>query len=125
MGFSEAVRNAMLDHYFDNATLTAPTNIFVALVKADDSEPVGGGYARVSTDETDWDAAAGGAIANGTQIVFPAPSASWGSITGVKLFDAATAGNELAAEDLPSARDVTAITPAPTFEIGDLRALIT
>ncbi len=125
MGLSVAVRNALLDHYFDKATLTPPTSIYLALVKGDDSEPSGGAYARVEIADTDWGSASAGAIATSAQIVFPTPTATWGTITAVKLFDALTAGTELAAEDLPSSRDVTGISPAPTFKIGDLRTLIT
>ena len=125
MSFNVTVRNALLNHYFGKSVLTPPANYYVALVKADDSEPVGGGYARVETSSADWNAAAAGVIDNAVAITFPAPSGTWGSITKFKLFDAATAGNELGVGTLPYARDVTAVSPAPVFSIGNLRNLLT
>lgn len=125
MGFSLAVRNAFLGHYFGKSTLTPPANYYVALIKADDSEPVGGSYARVSTAPADWNSPAAGAVDNAVAITFPSPTGTWGSITKVKLFDAAAAGNELAVGDLPYARDVTAVSPAPVFAVGNIRAVLT
>lgn len=119
------VRNALLDHYFGKSVLTPPANYFVALVKADDTEPVGGGYARVSTDSDDWNAAADGVITNLATVAFPTPTGTWGSITKIKLFDADTGGNESAVGTLPYARDVTGITPAPECDPGSLRMVLT
>ena len=124
MPLSDAVLSGLLDHYFGKATLTPPANIYVALAKADGSEPSGGSYARVSTAPSDWNMAAAHVIDNAVAVTFPAPTGTWGSITKVKLFDAAAAGTELGVDDLPYARDVTAVSPAPVFAAGNIRVLI-
>lgn len=124
MGLSVAVRNGLLDHYFGKNSLTPPTDIYIALVKSNGEEPVGNGYARVQTDSDDWNSASAGVIDNSVKIIFPQPTGTWGTITHVKLFDAASGGNELGVSALPYSRDVTAINPPPEFAIGNLRTLI-
>jgi hypothetical protein len=92
--FSDYLENKILDHIVGNAAFTAPTNIFVALSTADPldtglsiAEPFGSAYARVSTDDSDWDAASGGALDNGADITFVEASGAWGTITHFALFD--------------------------------------
>jgi hypothetical protein len=125
MGFSVDLRNALLDHYFGKSVLTPPENYFLALVTAGGNEPSSGGYARVSTAPADWNAAVAGVITNLSAITFPTPTGSWGSITKAKLFEVAENGTEKAVGDLPYARDVTSITPAPVFAPGSLRMVLT
>ncbi|NLH41306.1 MAG: hypothetical protein GX448_05655 [Planctomycetes bacterium] len=113
MSFSDYWENKILDHIFGKAAYTAPTHIYVAASTADPgesgsglSEPAGGNYARVETDPADWTAAADGQIENAAAITFPTPTADWGAITHVALFDAATGGHFLARGQLPTVQNI-------------------
>ncbi len=113
MSFSDYWESKILDHIFGKAAYTAPTHIYVAASLADpgDSgtglvEPPGGNYARVETDPADWTAATDGQIENTAAFVFPTPTADWGVITHVALFDAATGGNFLARGQLPTVQNI-------------------
>jgi hypothetical protein len=94
----------LLDHVFGKAAFTAPANIYVAASTADPTddgsglaEPSGNNYSRVSTAAADWNAATLGAgtLTNANAINFPVASGSWGTITHVALYDAASGGNLL------------------------------
>jgi len=113
MSFSDYWENTILDHIFGKATYTAPTHVYVAASLADPgesgtglTEPSGGNYARVETDPADWSIAVDGQIENAAAIVFPTPTADWGVITHVALFDAATDGNFLARGELPTVQNI-------------------
>jgi hypothetical protein len=113
MSFSDFWENEVLDHLFGNGSYTPPT-IYVGLSTADPldnasglAEPSGNGYARVATAGSDWDTASGGATANTNEVAFPTATGSWGTITHVCLFDAATSGNLLASTALDSSKSIT------------------
>lgn len=91
----------LLDHVFKVTPFSQPSNIYMALSKADPGEsggsidePSGGDYARVQVNS--WNAAASRATANTSAIQFPRATADWGTITHWALFDASTSGNPLA-----------------------------
>lgn len=102
-GFVDTLEAALLDHYFMGTALAQDTNLFVALstttpteAGGNFTEPVGNGYARVSTAGADWNAAVAGAptvVDNATAITFPQATGSWGTITHFGIYDASTAGN--------------------------------
>lgn len=105
-GFTTAIEQDLLDHFFGKATFTPPSNYFVALLNTlpfqDDgsgiSEVSGGSYARVSTAPSDWNAATGGepsATVNANAVTFTTATATWGTINGFALYDASTSGNLL------------------------------
>lgn len=107
--FSNYLEDELLDHVFgcNSRNWTPPTNIYVALSTADPldggtglAEPSGGAYARMSTAAADWSVSSGGAVSNVNTITFPQATASWGTITHIALFDAASVGNMLAHADL-------------------------
>lgn len=102
--FADTVKNSMLDSYFGSGT---PATIYVAAYTAG-GEASGGSYARVAVTNngTNFPAASAGAKSNGAQINFPAATASWGTITEIRLFDAASAGNQLGTHTLASAKVV-------------------
>lgn len=113
MSFSDYWEDKILDHIFGKAAYTAPAHIYVAASLADPgesgtelAEPSGGSYTRVETDPVDWSAAAEGQIENTATIVFPTPTADWGVITHIALFDAATGGNFLARGQLPTVQNI-------------------
>jgi hypothetical protein len=62
-------------------------------------------------------AAASGQIANTAQISFATPTASWGTIVAIGIYDAATGGNLLAWATVP-AQTVNANDPPVKFPVG-------
>lgn len=97
--------NELLDHVFGGAAYSAPATVYAGLSTTTPNkdgtgvtEPSGNNYARVAitANSTNFPAASGGAMANGTDIQFPTPSGSWGQCTHLVLFDASTNGNKLA-----------------------------
>jgi hypothetical protein len=69
----------------------APTD-----VAASGTEVTGGSYARKSTAAADWNASSSGQSTNANAITFTTPTADWGDVVAVGLFDASTSGNCLA-----------------------------
>jgi len=110
-GFSDYSELKLLDHITGRASFTAPTNTWVALYTATPSDAGGGtelsgnGYLRATGS---WAAAASGQIANSGTILFPTPSASWGTVTHFGIFDAQTDGNLLAWSNLTNEQTVAA-----------------
>ena len=101
-GFTNTAAHLMLDMMFRNVAWTKP-DIYAGLATATltDSdttatEPVGNNYARVNVPTTSMNAATNGATTNNTDITYPTPSATWGTITTIPVFDALTDGNMLA-----------------------------
>jgi len=85
------------------------------------NELAGNGYARVAVGEADWTIdGASGEASNANRIAFPTPTAAWADPTHVALWDAAGAGNLLAAIALTND-----VAPPPagievSFPIGTL-----
>jgi hypothetical protein len=104
--------------------------IYIALHTADPTdagtgaEVTGGAYARVQVDPSDanWSApdATGGLTANVSDIVFPAPTANWGSITHTSTWDRQTGGNMGYYGALTTPKTVNNGDPAPRFPAGSL-----
>lgn len=111
-------------HFFRTGSFTKPTVMAIALFTAPGVEVAGGSYARVDLPPLDanWSAvgATDGATDNLAAIVFPAPTANWGTITDVGIYDATTAGNLLASGTLTVSKTIMSGDPAPQFPIGDL-----
>jgi hypothetical protein len=112
MSFADYLEDEILDHILNDGAYTAPT-IFVGVSTVnpgDDAsglaEPSGNGYARVETAAADWNAASGGSKTNANAITFPTASGSWGTLTYVALFDAASSGNLLASGALTASKAI-------------------
>jgi hypothetical protein len=123
--FSDYWENEVLDHLFGKGNYTPPT-VYVGLSTADPldsgaglSEPVGNGYARVQTTESDWNVAAGGLLDNANIITFSAASGEWGTITHFALFDSGSGGHLLAHGALAQAK-VVGSGDTVRFTGGDL-----
>lgn len=86
------------------------------------TEVSGGSYARAQLDPTDanWNAASGGngLTDNAAVITFPAPTANWGVVTHVGVFDRATGGNLLFHGALTTSKTINNGDAAPTFPAG-------
>ena len=97
--FSDYLEAELLEHLFGIDAGYAQPAIYVAASTADPldtgaglAEPVGNGYARVSF--TDWVRAIN-VVSNNSDIVFPAATGAWGTITHFAIMDAASGGNVL------------------------------
>lgn len=101
--------NKLLDHAFGGTAYTQPT-CWVGLFTTNPTMPAGTGGVEVTTTGTAYarqalaagqTAAASGSKTNGTAaITFATATAAYGTVTGVGIFDAVTAGNLLAAGPL-------------------------
>lgn len=86
------------------------------------AEVTGGAYARKATAVTDWTLSGTSPtqVANATAQAFPAPTANWGTVTDVGIWDAATGGNLLYMAALTTSRTINNGDGAPSFAIGAL-----
>jgi hypothetical protein len=139
---SNYLENKILDNLFRATAYTPPTTLYIALFTSAPSdtgpgtEVSGGSYARVAVTSatTAWNGTHGnttgassgtsGTISNANTIAFPTPTAAWGSITHVGIFDAASGGNLLIWGALNTAKTVNNGDPAPTFAAGALTVQI-
>lgn len=95
------LQKALLDHFLDLTTYTAPSPLYLSLHTASPTdtgsqaaEVSGGGYARQSLDTnmTAADATSGISTLNTTLIFGPA-TAEWGVVSYIGMDDALTSGN--------------------------------
>jgi hypothetical protein len=142
MGTSQAsdyLENKLIDHIFRTATFAKPAALHVGLFTAAPSdlgggtELSGGGYVRgtLPPGDANWKATqggvagvssgAGGTTTNAVVVAFPIPTADWGVITHVGIFDAPTAGNLLIWDALTAPRTVLLGDPAPSFPIDAIQ----
>ncbi len=130
--------NKLVDNFFRTSTYTRPAVLGVALFTAapgetgGGTEVTGGSYARVDHPplNTNWNATQGGTSGDSTgtggltdnalDITFPAPTANWGIVSHMAIFDATSAGNMLIFGDIIPDKTVNNSDPAPKFTAGDL-----
>jgi hypothetical protein len=116
-GFSDYYENKVIDHMLRNQAFTPPSTVYVGLytVAPTDAgggtEVSGGSYARQAVTLA---AASAGATQNSSDITFPTATADWGTIVAAGLFDASTAGNLLAWNNLTASKTVNS---GDTFKI--------
>lgn len=117
---STYLADKLLDHMLGKTAYAEPT-VYVGLYTTVPTMPAGtggtevsgGSYARVElTGNTA--AAASGSAASSADLNFATATASWGTIAGIGLFDAATAGNLLWAGPLTASK---AVGSGDTFSI--------
>lgn len=106
------LENALANHVLRNTPYTSPgTSVYIALHTADPGEDgsgaevSGNNYSRVQC--TAWDAPNDGMVANTNAITFPAASGSWGTVTHMAIWDAATSGNLLFHAPLQVSKAIT------------------
>ena len=108
---STYLANKLLDHTLRNVAYTPPSTVYLALYTSapgagdTGTEVSGGGYARQAVT---FSPASGGQIVNSADVVFPAATASWGTITHVGVRDAATGGNLLYYAALSTVKTIAA-----------------
>jgi hypothetical protein len=130
--FGDYLEAKILDAVWGQTGLPAIGTTYIALytviptdANASGTEVTGGSYARVAftNNTTNWPNASGtnpSTKSNGVAITFPAPTANWGTVVGLAVYDAATVGNELAWAPLTTALTINNGNPAPSFAIGAL-----
>lgn len=135
---TDYLENKLIDHLFRGTAFAAPAALFVGLLTAGPTdgsagtEVTGGSYARVSytPNATNWantqasgttaSTGTGGTTSNTGAITFPAPTATWGTITHFAIYDASTAGNMLWWGALAQSKTVNNGDAAPSFQGGAL-----
>jgi len=135
---SNQFRNLYIDWLFRGQSYTPPATLYFALLTTstdDDGSPLvevsGGSYARVgvaasltnfagtqSAGSTTASTGNTGTTSNNGAITYPAPTANWGSITDLAVYDAPTGGNMLFYTALTVPKTVNNGDAAPTFAAG-------
>ena len=123
MSFTNFLETEILDHVFAGAAYTAPSTHYLALFTAAPGET--GGGTEVTTSGTAYVRKAvaftttGNTTSNSAAVEFPTATASFGTVTHVGVFDAATSGNLMAYAALSSSK---AIATGDVFRVptGDL-----
>lgn len=138
--FTDYAENKIVDAVFRAQPLSAPTTFYVALFTTVDNdagtarvEVSGGSYARVAVTSSlaNWAGTQGagttvastgttGITSNNGAIQFAAPTANWGTVQGLGLFDALTGGNEWVYGPLATPKTVNSGDAAPSFSAAAL-----
>lgn len=117
-------------HVFRTGSFTKPGALYIRLYTANPGETgggtevSGGSYAPVQRDPLDanWTAASAtdGLTDNAAALTFPAPTANWGTVTGLAIADASSGGNMLIYGALTTPKTVNNGDAAPNFPAGAL-----
>lgn len=126
---SDYLENKLIDHVFRGQAYTAPTTIYFALFttacsdSAGGTEVTGGSYARASLAASlaNWagtqsagstvaSSGTSGTTSNNGVVTFATPSAGWGTVTHLGVYDAVSSGNLLICR---------ALTLSKTINSGD------
>lgn len=136
---SNYLENKLIDQIFRGQAYTFPTTTYVGLFTSAPSdtgggtEVSGGSYARVAVASSlaNWagtQAAASTTASSGTSgttsnnigVTFPEPTAAWGVVTHVGIFDATSSGNLLIYGALTIPKTINNGDSAPTFQASAL-----
>ena len=101
MPLTNYAKNRVMKAYFGITAVTPPASFWLALftgvpsVSGGGTEVVGGSYARVEivNNTTNWPVPTVGQIICQFVATFPTPTAPWGSIVAVGMYDGSTGGN--------------------------------
>ncbi len=129
--------NKLLDLIFRGQAFTPPTTLYFAAFTAmpndtgGGTECTGGSYARVAVTAslanfagtqgagtTTVSSGTSGTTSNNIDIQFPSPTALWGTVVGMAVFDAASGGNMLCYGAISPAKTVNAGDLPPKFSVG-------
>ena len=137
---TDFAENKLIDHLFRAQTLTLPAAWHFALLTTntdDDGSPLvevtGGSYARVAVTRslanfagtqaagsTTASTGTSGTTSNNASIQYPAPTANWGTVVGIGIYDAASGGDLWFYSPLTTSRTINNGDAAPLFPIGAL-----
>tara|TARA_B100000795_G_C22597333_1_gene359813 strand:+ start:163 stop:543 length:381 start_codon:yes stop_codon:yes gene_type:complete len=126
MSFTNFLETEILDHVFGGNAYTAPSNLYLGLYTAAPSDTGGGtelsgsGYARLAMAMS----VSGNLATNSAAEEFATATGSWGTVSHVGVFDAATSGNLMAYGTLSASK---AVATGDVFRIpaGDLDITLT
>lgn len=121
MSFSNYLETELLDHVFAGNAYTSPSTVYVGLFTSNPDEDgsgtevSGNGYTRKSGTFS----VSGNTATTTAAIEFPTATGSWGTITHIGIYDAASSGNLLAYAALTASK---AIASGDVFRIptGDI-----
>ena len=108
MSFTNFLETEILDHVFAGAAYTAPGTHYLGLFTSAPGEAGGGtelsgnAYARQQINFT----TSGDTTSNNAAVEFPTATGSWGTVTHVGVFDAATSGNLMVYATLSASKTV-------------------
>ena len=116
---SDYLADAVINAALRNTGFTGPATVYVALFNTTNTvEATGGSYARVAVT---FDAPSPAGQTQNTGLVsFPVATGSWGTIDGVRLYDALTVGNILYSAAPASSKAITTDDKVE-FAIGDIQ----
>lgn len=109
--------NALLDYIFSSTTYWALSTTTPSDDGTNVTEPSGSGYARVTVAASSMSDAASGAIDNSAIVSFPEATGSWGTVTYLVIYDAASGGNALMYFELTTSKAISS-GEMPRFSIG-------
>ena len=111
-------------HLLRSGIWEKPTALAVGLETDTGAEVAGGGYGRLAVGPSDaaWTAPedGNGQHANATTLAWSSPTADWGTVASVVLWDAVVDGNALVAIPLATVRPIVAGALAPNFQPGGI-----
>jgi hypothetical protein len=136
--------NKILDFVLRGQAYAPPATVYAGLTISAGSqagpgtEVIGGSYTRVpiTSNLVNWAATQGatttavssgtsGQTSNNATITFPAPTANWGTVIEVCIFDAPTGGNMLFRAPLSVSQTITNGAAASSFAVSALTWTIT
>lgn len=139
MPLADYLENKLIDFLLRAQPFSAPATVYVGLFTAAPTdagggvEVSGGSYARGSlacslvnfagtqgVGTTAVSSGTSGATSNNAPVVFPTPSANWGTVTHFGVFDAPTTGNLLFYGTLSTSRTINNGDGAPSFPVSNL-----
>jgi hypothetical protein len=128
------LHNKQMKHLLQGVVFTPPTELWIGLFttvpQLDGSGGVevstsGTAYGRVKLASTTagWTGASGTnqEYSNAADLVFQVPTANWGTIQGLAVYDAQTGGNLMFTAYLTTAKSVSAGDGAPKILAGQLK----
>jgi hypothetical protein len=114
---SDFEENALLDYIFSVNTYWGLSTSTPNEDGTGVTEPSGGAYARVTVAPAVMGDAAAGSISNVSAVTWPQATASWGTVTYVVIYDAASGGNLRLALALTASKAISN-GETPKFMIG-------
>lgn len=134
---SDFLENRLIDWFLRGQAYTPPATVHIGLFTGapndagGGTEVTGGAYQRASVASSlaNWagtqsagstvaSSGTGGTTSNNGVVSFPTPTANWGVVTHVGVFDAPTGGNLLFHAALTVPKTVNNGDAAPTFTAG-------
>lgn len=137
--FTDYAENKLIDYVFRGQASGIPASWYVGLdtvacgETGSGTEVSGGSYARVAVSSSlaNWAGTQGagttvassgtsGTTSNNNAITFPAPTANWGTVVSVRVWDASSGGNAWLCFNLTTSKTVNNGDAAPSFAAAAL-----